>query len=92
MLPSRLIALALTAVCSTLAAHADTFAFSYTGADITASGVFTGEVTSQAGVYNITGISGTRNGVAISGLNDQDPFADQLLYFPSTATFGTILR
>ena len=92
MLLPRPIVLALIAVCGTLVAHADTFSFSYTGTDITASGVFTGDLTGQAGVYDITGITGTRNGVAISGLDNDDPFADQLLYFPATATFGTLLN
>ena len=91
MLATRLLALASLAIPATLASHADTFSFSYTGMNITASGVFTGDLTGQAGVYKITGISGTRNGVAISGLDNDDPFADQLLYFPATATFGTIL-
>lgn len=91
MLATRALALASLILPATLAAHADSFAFSYTGKDITASGVFTGDLTGQAGVYNITGITGTRNGVAIIGLDNDDPFADQLLYFPATATFGTIL-
>ena len=97
MLISRPATIALFAVCTTLAAHAESFDFSYSGIDptdnstISASGVFTGDLTGQAGVYKITGITGNRNGAAISGLDDQDPFADQLLYFPGTDT-GTALN
>ena len=98
MLISRTSAAAFFAICATLSAHADSFNFSYTGIDttnnsnISAAGVFTGDLTGQAGVYQITSITGTRNGVAISGLDDQDPFADQKLYFPGTAIDGVLLN
>ena len=75
-----------------LAAHADTFNFSYTGTGISASGTFTGGLTGQAGVYSITSITGSRNGRAISGLDNNDAFADQLLYFPATTVSGVLLN
>ena len=56
---------------------------------MTASGTITGALQSP-GVYDITGITGTRNGVNISRLDPNDAFADQLLYFPGTDT-GTSL-
>lgn len=89
MTVSRLLTLVLASVALPLAAHADTFSFSYTGTGTTASGTLTGDLT-RPGVYLIDQITGTRNGVAITGLNNDDFFADQLLYFPGTDT-GTSL-
>ncbi len=89
MLTPRVFSLVLLAASGTIAAKADTFDFSYTGPDVNASGTLTGALQSP-GVYDITGITGTRNGVSISGLDPNDAFADQLLYFPGTDT-GTSL-
>jgi hypothetical protein len=61
-----LCALVVAAVCSS-AAHADTFAFNFVGSTITGSGIFTA-TPNNATSYTITGITGTTNGVAISGL------------------------
>ena len=56
------------------AAWADIYDFSYTGAGIAASGTIT--VTPDGGdEYTITGITGVRNGAAITGL-DTSPLAD----------------
>ncbi len=89
MAVSRLFALLLAAAPLTMVAHADTFAFSYTGDGVSASGTLDGIMTSP-GVYLIDQITGTRNGVAVTGLDPNDPYADQLLYFPGTDT-GTSL-
>ncbi len=49
-------------------AHADqTWAFSYSGAGVTASGTFT-TASAAPGAQDVLSISGTRNGVAILGL------------------------
>jgi hypothetical protein len=58
--------LAVSAVC-TVAAKADTFAFSFTGSTLTGSGMFTATQNDPTS-YTITGITGTTNGVAINGL------------------------
>ncbi len=60
-------ALGLSALMCGTAAQAVTWAFSYTGAGINASGTFTtaGSATSPE---NVLSISGFRNGVAITGL------------------------
>lgn len=67
-------ALGLTVLMSGTAAHAETWAFSYTGTGITASGTFT---TAGAALVpeDILSITGTRNGQAITGLVpvDTDP-------------------
>lgn len=61
-----LTALVLTAP---LAAHADSFTFSGTTLGVTMSGTFTGTPdASIAGAYDITGITGEVNGIAITGL------------------------
>lgn len=60
-------ALGLSALLCGTAAQADTWAFSYTGAGITASGTFT-TAGSALVAEDITSISGFRNGVAITGL------------------------
>jgi hypothetical protein len=59
-------ALVFTAVCSTMA-HADTFAFNFVGSTISGSGIFTATA-NDATSFTITGITGTTNGVGISGL------------------------
>lgn len=60
-------ALGLSALLCGTAAQADTWAFSYSGAGITASGTFT-TAGSALVAENITSISGFRNGVAITGV------------------------
>ena len=61
-----LCALVVAAVCSTTA-KADTFAFNFVGSTITGSGIFTATA-NDATSFTITGVTGTTNGVAISGL------------------------
>lgn len=72
-------------VCGT-AAQADTWAFTYTGAGINASGTFT-TAGSALVAEDITSITGVRNGVAITGLvpvgSDPDFFYDN--QFSATA-------
>lgn len=82
---SLLFALACSSVL-TVAAHADTFYFSYTGQSINASGTLVGDQTAAAGVYQITEIQGQRNGATITGLNATFGDPDQLLYFPAANT------
>lgn len=81
----RLITVALLAGTALLA-HADSFQFNYTGAGITASGIFTGAATQSAGVYQISAVSGTRNGLAITGIDPGADYADDLLYYPAQNT------
>ncbi len=86
----RLSLFAVAALCvSPLAAHADTFDFSYTGSGTTASGVLTTSAPTN-GMYTITGISGMRNGLNITGLDLTFGSPDELLYYPATDT-GTAL-
>jgi hypothetical protein len=56
----------VVALCSS--AHAKLWIWSYSGERISASGEFTTTDTSYGGGYTITGITGQRNGVAITGL------------------------
>ncbi len=56
----------VVALCSS--AHAKLWTWSYSGEGISASGEFTTTDTPYAGDYMITGITGQRNGVAITGL------------------------
>ena len=60
-------ALGLSALVCGTAAQAETWAFSYTGTGITASGTFT-TLGAALVAEDITSISGVRNGVAITGL------------------------
>lgn len=83
---SRVFALSVLSGFAVLAAHADTFNFSYTGALIAASGTFTGSLTQSPGVYQITAVTGMRNGVLITGLDSAADYADQFLYYPATDT------
>ncbi len=83
----RLSLFAVAALCvSSLAAHADTFYFSYTGQSVSASGTLVGTESSTDGVYAISSIQGKRNGVTITGLNYVFGDPDQLLYFPAADT------
>lgn len=82
----RLLTLAALSGLATLAAHADTFSFSYSGMGIAAAGTFTGTLTASPGVYRIDAVTGTRNGSAITGLDPNADYADQLLYYPATDT------
>ena len=66
------------------AAEAAVFDFSYTGGSFSASGEFTtGDIGSP---YLVTGITGTADGFAISGLSTYAG-ANQLLYFPPSGGF-----
>lgn len=72
-----ILSLALTV---TQAEAARTFAFSFSGAGVSGSGRLT---TADAGSpYQITGITGTINGDAITGLSGYAA-ADNLLYYPT---------
>jgi hypothetical protein len=57
---------------------ADTFAWSYNGAGVNASGTFTATPNTD-GTFQITDISGERNGVPITGLSTFG-FANNLIY------------
>ena len=97
-LPGLLLALA-GAMLSTLpvAAQASLWSFSYSGAGISASGSLTASDTPDgAGFRQVTGISGQRNGVAITGLTPtgtaipgNEPFVvDNLLSGAATQLTG----
>ena len=59
----------LIACLAPAALHADTFTFSATGSGFTSSGTLTGTLEAgDPGVYDITGITGTVNGVTITGI------------------------
>jgi len=70
MTPIRcLAATALAALVFTAPAHAATWTWNYSGAGIAAAGTFTTSDTPNSdGYYAITAITGSRNGVAIAGL------------------------
>jgi PEP-CTERM motif len=72
---SFLAAFAVLAVVAPVVAHADTINFSYTGDGVTASGTFTTDAP-VGGVYTVTGITGTRNGQAITGIVGVGQFED----------------
>ena len=61
--------LAALALAITPAAHADQFAFSFSGNGITSSGTFTAVQSSTTGTYLVTGITGTFSdtNVGVSG-------------------------
>ncbi len=66
------------------AAQAAVWDFSYSGGGYSASGVFTTGNTGSP--YTVTGITGTADGYAITGLTSYGA-ADQLLYYPPTGGF-----
>jgi hypothetical protein len=73
-------------IIATVPAHAVIFDFSVTSTDVTgdlASGTFTANQTSL-GVYTLTGITGTFDGVAITGLSSYAN-ADNQLFFATQA-------
>ena len=74
----RLPILACALLTMSLAAHANTFSFSDTGTGISGSGTFTTTALS-GGSYTITGITGTQNGAAITGLVSYQS-SDDLLF------------
>lgn len=81
------ISLAALLCCS--AAKADSFSFNFSGSGFTGSGTFTASATTTPGQYLISDISGTTNGVAITGLLGTFSFPpigdlanDNDLYFP----------
>ena len=66
--PAPVLAL-LAAPLAARPAHAQrVFDFTYTGAGISTRGQFTTTATATNGAYTVTGITGTRNGAAITGL------------------------
>ncbi len=88
----RPLAGAIAALCLASSVHAETWHWQYDATGIAASGTFTTADTPDAdGFYAITAITGSRNGVAITGLQPagtaipgNDPYAvDDLV---STAT------
>src|SRR5258708_38575904 len=62
-----LFSLMLTALTSTSAYANSIFDFTFSGGEISASGQFTA-ISTGVGTYLITGVSGTTNGVAITGV------------------------
>src|ERR1035441_640645 len=76
-----LLAIVLAAASVSLA---DTFDFSYTGGGYSASGVFTTGNTGSP--YTVTGITGTADGFAITGLSSYAS-ANQWLYMPPTGGY-----
>jgi len=75
--------LAATTLSLAVSAHAATWRWQYAGTGIAASGTFiTGDTPDADGFYAITAITGSRNGVAITGLQPagsaipgNDPYA-----------------
>jgi hypothetical protein len=68
---SRVVALGAALAMAALGAAQATpldFAFTYTGTGVTATGVLVTDGVLSGGAYLVTGISGARDGVAISGL------------------------
>lgn len=92
MTPRFLLACAFALVGSASSAVADVidFNWSYTGEGISAGGTFATTTTGTAGVYQITGITGQRNGLSITALDTTLGSPDELLYYPATDT-GTAL-
>jgi len=84
--------ISVAALLSCPAAFADTFNFSFSGSGFMGSGTFTATETSPtSGQYLITNVTGTTNGVTISGLlapgvypgpTSGDPANDNLLFVP----------
>lgn len=71
------------------AAKADDFSFSFAGSGFSGSGTFTGSATGTSGQFLINSITGTANGVSISGLLPVFGFPpigdlanDNKLYYP----------
>src|SRR5581483_2266368 len=74
----------LLGTIATVPAHAMTFDFSATSTGAPgdlASGAFTASLSSP-GIYSVTGITGTFDGVAITGLSGYAN-ADNVLFFPT---------
>ena len=92
---SSALLLVLSSVCLAPAvAKADTFAFTFTATQPTSTGVYlssTGTLTTTpdattAGALDVTGISGTVNGIAING-TVPSAFSQQTMNFPDTFNF-----
>ena len=80
----QIVVLLAIVLAASSVSFADTFDFSYFGGGYVASGVFT---TGNSGSpYTVTGITGTADGFAITGLS---PYAaaNQLLYMPPTGGY-----
>jgi hypothetical protein len=77
--------IALILFSATLAARAETFSFTISGVD-GARGTITADPTGTSGVYSITTLSGTFDGLAISpGVVTGFFGADNELYYPSAS-------
>src|ERR1700730_13347743 len=74
-------ALAVAALLSLPAKASTLFDFSYTGAGVSGSGVFT--ATGDAGNYTLTGVTGVANGLTITGFSSYAN-SDNMLFSPST--------
>jgi hypothetical protein len=82
-------ALALATVCAQTS-KADTFSFSFTGSSFNGAGTITATEEGNTNVYDITNITGTTDGQAITGLLGIGTFDgnDNKLYDPGTGFFG----
>jgi len=67
------LALASLAAASPAAAGSMTYDFDYSGVGVTASGTITTSGVPDGAGFDVTGITGTRNGVTIDGLIGGDP-------------------
>ena len=100
MTPIRILAAAtvcFAALSSTPPVQAATWSWDYSAAGIAASGTFTTTDTpDSAGFFTVTAITGSRNGVAITGLEPagsaipgNDPYAvDDLVSIAITSSLG----
>jgi len=85
MKPTLALLTAIFALGFSTSAHADTFNFNVSGADI-ASGTFTASLTSTPGQYLVTGATGILNGATIVSMDAVNDFEgnDNLLFFPAS--------
>jgi len=90
-------AVAVFAALTSTASYADTFNFNFVGASDSGSGVMTVASTGTAGQFTITSLTGTADGVAITGLLAAGsyplaPFAanDNILYNPPAPVVGKL--
>jgi len=81
--------ISVAALLACPAAYADNFSFNFSGSGFTGSGTFTASATGTSGQYLMSGISGTTNGVGITGLLGTFSFPpigdlanDNDLYYP----------
>jgi hypothetical protein len=83
-------------VSASLAAHSESFNFSFTGFD-NGSGIFTTTTTGTPGEFLVTGVGGTVDGSPITTLLSPGTFAafvppanDNLVYYPISAGSGYV--